>query len=121
MTIEDHHPFQEIFELTDVSRPVVRLQNGQGVRGDGDHRTSADNHANLPQKMMHQRRDIGPALPQRRNMERNHVEAIVQIFTKVSFTDRFRKIHMRGGDDAGREALRLMGAEAGKFPFLQGT
>ncbi len=69
--------------------------------------------------MIHERRDVVATLAQRRNRDRNDVEAIEQIFLKLALGDHLPQIAVGRRDDAQVDVLGALGAERLELAFLQ--
>ena len=78
---DDHEPIDRVFELADVARPVVRLQRPQHRTREPGHGASVLGVGGL-QEVQGERLDILSALPQRRQMNREHIESVVEVLTK---------------------------------------
>ena len=53
------------------------------------------------QKLGYEQPDILGALAQRWQVDRNHVQSIVEVFAKVALLDGLLEIAIRSGDDSG--------------------
>ncbi len=73
----------------------------------------------LVQEVIDQRQNILPPFPQRRQVQRYHVQAIKQVFTKGPLTDLFLKIGVGGGDHPHIKLDRLGGTDPLHLLFLQ--
>ena len=71
------------------------------------------------QKMADQFRNVFAPLAQRRQVNRHHVQSIVQVFAKFVFVDQFLQIAIAGGDHAHIDANRLRIADALELALLQ--
>src|SRR4051794_20674419 len=63
--------------------------------------------------------NVFPALPERRQIECNDVDAVVEVFTELSFANEFLEIFIRGGQDAHVDLDGLHPPDSGEFSFLQ--
>ncbi len=54
----------------------------------------------LTQEVPHEQRYIGPTLTQRRQRDRNDIQAVVQVFAKLTFVLHLDKRSARGGNHA---------------------
>ena len=70
---------------------------------------------------LHQRRNILAPLAQRWHVDRQHVEAVKQVFAKVSLAHQFAQITRGGGNHPRIKGKQLVGAERLNFRFLQGA
>src|SRR5579862_4020248 len=93
--------FDRVPQLPHVARPVVALE--------GLHHARTERHARLqlPQHVLRERADVGPALPEGRQRDRQHVQPIEQILAKRAFRDALAEIPIRCGDDADIDRDRL--------------
>ena len=64
-------------------------------------------------------RDVLAAHPQRRNRQRQHMQAIEQIFAEVSAFDALQQLAVSRGDDAHVDLYRLAPANRLDRAFLQ--
>src|SRR3990170_4570534 len=70
-------------------------------------------------KMRYQRRNILFSLPQRRELNGNHMETIIEVLTKTAFLYQFLKVFFGCTDDTNIDRNRLLAADTFKFPFLK--
>ena len=87
---QENGPFDGVGQLADVSGPGVGLEENQNFR-----RQRIDllvhGAGQPPQQVIRERIDALGALPQRRQMDSQHVDPVIQIFTKFSLAhQRFR-------------------------------
>ena len=68
--------------------------------------------------MLHEQRHIVFAIAQRRELDVNHMQAVVQIFAEASFFHQLAQIHVGGGDDAHIHFDHVHPAEAHELAFL---
>ena len=78
----NHGSLHHVFQLADVARPRIIHQ---GVEHPGIDLVDANLMflGELPDELLRQRNDIDFAMPQRRDRELQHVEAIVQVLAKA--------------------------------------
>src|SRR5512147_2388262 len=69
--------------------------------------------------MADQERDIGPALPERRNPDREHVEPVVEVGPEAIVADLDLEIAIGGGDQTDVGGLDLNAADPLEFAFLE--
>ena len=102
-------PLGDITQLAHVARPVVGLERRDRVVGRGRQR-HAVLHRELPQEVFEQWRDVVTPLAQRRNRDVDHVQAVVEIFAKVSARDALRQPAVGGGHHThvGVDAVALV-------------
>lgn len=75
----------------------------------------------LVDENLHQLRQIFAPRTQRRNLQRKHVEPIVQVFAESSVGHHLLKLAVGRCDDPGIDGDRLGSAYAVKLPLLQGA
>src|SRR6185437_627005 len=73
------------------------------------------------EKTARDRRDVLPAIAQRRQMNVEHVQAIVEVFAKAPLAHLTLQIAVGSDDDAGVDRDRLDRADAADLPLLQHT
>src|SRR2546423_3921478 len=95
---ENRKPFDEILELTHIPRPGISDEDALGLRRKLA-RLLPMNHREFPQKVSGKHRDVFFALSQRRNNERDYVQAVVKIFAKIIFLNLSLKILVSSRDD----------------------
>src|SRR5712664_4970702 len=86
---QDHRAFDHVLKLPDISRPGVSTEGGHCLGRDvlDPLSHSAGEHLG---KMRHQRWNILPALPQRREEDGKHVQTIVEVAAKFLLLHHFR-------------------------------
>src|SRR5581483_3884068 len=90
--------FDDVFQLADVARPGISRQKLDGFFGEllvG----SLLLFDSLVQEMLGKKRDILSAFPQRGQIQRNDVDAVIQIFAKRAAADQIVQIFIGGRDD----------------------
>ena len=70
---------------------------------------------------LHQRRNILAPLAQRWHADRQHIEAVKQVFAKVAFAHQFAQITRGGGNHPRIKRKQLVGAQRLNSRFLQGA
>ena len=87
---QDHHRFDEVAELTHVARPGRIYQSLHSLRGN-----APEGPVMLlrqrPNESPHEQRDVFPALSQRREVDVEDVEAVVEIVPELTEGDGSRK------------------------------
>ena len=78
----------------------VRLQQLRSASGEKPSSGFPISSRELRQEVIGDERHVVGALAQRRQHERNHVEAIEQIFAELPFAHQLRQVAIGGGDDA---------------------
>ena len=102
--------FDGVLQFAHISRPIVGFQQAQ--RCGIELARAAVNGAEPRQKMRSQRRNIRPALAQRRNGNRQHVQAEKKIFAETSGGDRFGQIGIGERHQARFHVQRFGAAQA---------
>src|SRR5438105_2442742 len=69
--------------------------------------------------MLHQQRNILPALSQRRNRNGKYVESVKQVDAKPSFLNHVAQVVVSGGDDTHVRADGMCAAKPLEFVLLQ--
>src|SRR5678815_5233155 len=91
---QNRRPLQDIAELSNVSRPVIFEKDLSCIaRQTGG--WPAEGLADLLQKRLAQRHDIGTTLAQRRNLDVEDAEAVEQVHAKVAALDGSAKVAVR--------------------------
>src|ERR1700732_5638372 len=54
----------------------------------------------LLEEVLHQQRNIFAALPQRRQIDADYIEAVEQVFAEAALAHTLAKLNVSGGDDA---------------------
>ncbi len=115
---QEHRPFDAVFQLPDVARPVVLHQHVDGRR-----RKPLDLLAVFLgvffQEMIGQQQHVGLALPQRRHVDGKDVQAVVEIAPEGAVFDRVFQVLIGGGDDAHVGLDGLVAAHPLEFFLLE--
>ena len=77
-------PLDQVLELADVARPVVALEHLHRVDRDLAQRATSICSAVLLQEEVDQERDVLAPLAQRRQVDRDDVEAVVEVLAEVA-------------------------------------
>ena len=83
---QDKRPFDDIPQLADVARPIVRLEGSDCFFGDCGRRNPAVGR-NPREEMIDELGDVFTSLLQRRQFHRDHIQAIEQILAKTTGGD----------------------------------
>ena len=110
---------ENIFELAHVARPVKIHQQLQRLRRDAASVGLPDSRANFSRKKVGERRNVFLVLAQRRNIDGDHVEAVVEILAERAFFERGAQVAVGGGDQADIHFERFRAAEPLEFALLQ--
>src|SRR6266478_7291281 len=117
---EDHSALDEVLQLADIPRPFAvrqRLHCGGGNRIDLLLHLSCA----LLDEVTNQQGNVLPPLPQRRNTDREHVQAVVQIAAKLALVDHFLQVTVGGGDQAHVDLPGVGASYSFEFTFLQSS
>src|SRR5260370_5311149 len=117
-SLEGDSALDGVFELANVSRPIVGFQARHRLRQDGlngfFHRLTE-----ALEEMAREEWDVVSALAQGRHLYGNHAEAIIEVLAEATFRDLLFKIFVCGRDDADVH-IRFFGtADRANFSFLQ--
>ncbi len=96
---QDHCTLDGILQLADVAGPRITHQDVEHVPADAPQPALVLDVV-LIEKKVDEPGNILAAIPQRREIDRNDVQAIKKIFPEISLRDLFLKIDVGGGDDA---------------------
>src|SRR6185503_19428660 len=113
-----HRALEYVLELADVSRPLVGCQRREDILRDALDRL-AKPRAKTMHQIMHERRNVFPMLTERRQRDRKHVEAVIQIAAKSSFSHFFSEVAIGRGDDSHVDVDGPRTAETFDLSFLQ--
>jgi hypothetical protein len=72
-----------------------------------------------PDEVVHQERDIGPPLAERRHREGEDVEPVIEVLAERPGGDRGGQVAVRRGDHADVDADRLAAADALELALLE--
>ena len=109
---------QQVFQLPHIAGPGGGQNRGLGIGGECGHRFAITG-CNLFQEMCCQQRDVFAALRQRRQLQRDDVQPIKQIFTKGALSTHLIEIAMGGRNDAHINIDRLRRADRSHRTVLQ--
>ena len=109
---------QLVFQLADVSRPAVAVETGQCFGREPGH-VLAQVGANALHEIFGQDAHVVAALPQWRQVDVDHADAVVKVLAKTSLGYGRRDIDVRGRDDAHIDCDVLAAAHALDDHFLQ--
>src|SRR5437870_3953178 len=80
---ENRRALERVPQLAHVAGPVVLQKRILRVAGQAGRRT-AERTADLLEKRLAQRKDVRPALAQRRERDVEYLEPVIQVFAKVA-------------------------------------
>ena len=115
---EDRRPLDHVAQLADVARPGVVLEQAHGVLVDALDRLAVA-RVELVQEGLDEERDVFLALAQRRQLDGEDVQAVVEILAQLAAADGFGRIDVGRGDDPHVDLLLLAAAEAPELALLQ--
>src|SRR3984885_5552100 len=117
---QNYRAFDYVLQLPDVARPSVMNQSLHRFRGNRIDRL-AHSSCGLLYKMLHQQRNILRTFPQGRNVDRKHIQAIIEIAAKLLVQDHSFQVTMGRGHNAHICFLCPRATQPLKFPLLQDT
>ena len=109
--VEDRQPLDDVGELAHVAGPPVVGHELHGLGGPR-HESSSRARALVQREVVNEGGEVLHAIPERRQRQRNHVEAKVEILAEHAFAHRAREILVGGGDDPHVDADRLGAAQS---------
>ena len=74
--------------------------------------------AGCPHEILHEKRNILRTIPQGRQIQRQHRQAVVEVLAKQVRFHEFRQVFVRGRDDADVDLDRMSASDSFDFPFL---
>src|SRR5262245_2992602 len=103
---QNHRSLDHILQLTDVARPIVRLQQVQRLLVDRTNLFARPAGVAL-HEVLDQHQEIVFAFPERGHLKGKDIEAVIEVLTEAPSGDRGRQVAIRGGDDADVHVDRL--------------
>src|SRR3989442_3537554 len=91
---EDYAPLDHVLKFTDVARPTILLEGGQGVARKAVH-SLAELAAVAADEVVHEQRHVRDPLGERRYLDRHDVQSIVQVFAEGPAPYRLLEVHVR--------------------------
>ncbi len=113
-----HGSFYHVAQFPDVPRPAVMEELCLHTRRE-PHDLFAEFPVEKIDKMQREKRDIFFPFPQGRQVDPDHVEPVVQIFTESPLSHPFFEILVGGGDDANIQVFHIGAAHALKLSLLE--
>ena len=110
--------FENVLQFADIPGPSVIAQASHGFLADSLD-AFADAHGELVDQEMDEQRDVLLAIPQRRQMDGEDVETIVQVLAERLLADRLEQVAVGGRDDADIDLDRLLAADALELALLE--
>src|SRR6266852_4143710 len=114
----DNGAINRVLKLADIAGPLKLRQVSHGLAadaGDGAIFLGAESR----EKMSQQMRDVLAAHPQRRNRQRQHMQAIEKILAEMAAFDALQQLAVGRGDDADVDLHRLAPANRLDRAFLE--
>src|SRR4029434_238424 len=115
---ENRRPFQGVAKLSDVAGPVIASKCVSCIACQTS-RWPAQGSADLLQKRLGQRNDVGRTFAQGRDLDVEDREAIEQVLAKVAALDGFAQIAVRRGDHTDVRLQKACPPEPLELAFLQ--
>ena len=115
---EQNRAFYDVFQFAHVTRPFHAAQRTQGFGGNAVD-IAPHPAGNFEGEGFHQQRNIFRALAQRRQMDREDVQSIVEIVTKLAIGDHLFQIAVSGSDQANVGLDQFIAAQTFKLLLLQ--
>ena len=95
---EDGGALEDVLQLADVARPRVRHQPAECRRVDAV-KPPGDPRRELVEEVLRQQRNILGPLAERRELDREDAEPVVQVFAERLLADGLLEVAVGGGDD----------------------
>ena len=115
---EDHRPLDEVGELAHVARPRIVAERLEGLARDHVdvpvHRTRETLHEKADQRL-----DVLGALPQRRDADREDVQAVVEVVAEPVFVNHLNEVPIRCCDQTDVDLDRPGAADALELVLLE--
>ena len=115
---EDDPPFHRVHQFPDVSRPGVAEQTIHRLRGEPLDRLAVL-FGEADEKILGQKRNVLDPLPERRDVERDDIQPVEEVFAETPGCDLRQEIPVRRGDQADIDLDHLLAADAGDLPLLE--
>ena len=109
---------QRVLELAHVAGPLVHHHRVERLLAQCLHLAAALLRQYL-QKLLDEQQQVVPPLAQRRQVQRDHVEAVEEVGAEVAPPHLLLEVAVGGGDDPNVHRDRLGGADRDHFPLLQ--
>ncbi len=111
-----HRALHDVLQLAHVPRPVV---TDQAIERVGRDAALAELAGVLGQEVLDQQRNVAPPLAQRRQVQGDDVEPIVEVLAELPLAHQGLEVAVGGGQHADVDANRLVAAEPLDRPLLQ--
>src|SRR5690349_24569881 len=113
----DERLFDEVFQLSNIARPRITSQKLQCLFSEFD-RGAAFLFQPFLEEMFGQEGNIFTTLTEWREKKRNDVDAVIEVFSELSFSNEVVKILVRRRHNADIDLNGLNPADSCKFTFL---
>src|SRR5579862_3422822 len=110
--------FDGVFEFADISRPVIYFKTAHGLRLDAFD-VLGHGLRKTPQKLSREQGNIIATFAERRKVNGNHAQTIIQVLSKAPFGNLFLKVLIRGGNHADIHVSFVSAADGSYFPLLK--
>ncbi len=110
---EDHRALDHVLQLAHVARPVVGLQQTHDV-GRNVVDALAQRAAEAIDQVADQRRNVAAPLAERRQRDRKHVQAVVEVAAEPAAAHLLGQVAIGRGDDRGRPLRPCAGCRAAR-------
>jgi len=117
---QDQAAPDDVFQLSHVSGEVVAHEQIHGLARNGLFRSTGLVRV-FGQEVFGQQGDVGTPAPERRNLDGDHGQPVVEIFTESSGLHLGHQVAVRGRDEPHVHGARDVGADALHDPVLQHT
>ncbi len=114
---EQDRPLEHVLELADVAGPRMRLERRDRVVGDADD-LLLQPLVELLDDVLHEQRDVADPLAQRRDLQRHHVEPVVEVVAEVAALDLGLEVAVGRGHEPHVDLERLDAADALELALL---
>lgn len=115
---EDNGPLDVVLKLPDISGPEIGFQEIQRFLWDGKGRAGVEGCVSFNEKA-DQIRDIVSTFPERRDIDRENIESVIQVFPKQLLVDHFREIPVCGSDNPAVDGDCFGVSDPFELMFLQ--
>ena len=115
---EDHRALDDVLDLAHVARPVVLAQLLHAV-GCEARRRHAHLARELRDEVVRERPEVVEAIAQRRQVDREHVEPVVEVLAELALLDHLLEVAVRRRHEANVDLHGLVAADALELALLQ--
>src|SRR5262249_10612260 len=115
---QDHRALDGILELANVAWPRIAHQARHRLIVHAGHQLP-DSASMLLHEMRGEQWNVVGPITQRRHLDRDDVETVIQILLKEAGVDHLHEVAIRCGDDTYIDAFRALRAKRFDFAFLK--